>query len=93
MDVINLVLYSMLFTTGFFSADYVVKKFSPQFFIEIKTRSKVYRAKIHHLYLSIFGLLTYFFDVYLLTFFLIGVGIHDAVLEIKNKIIKRLNNR
>ncbi|BFI73440.1 hypothetical protein YN1_4270 [Nanoarchaeota archaeon] len=93
MDILNFILYGIFFTTGFLSADFVVKKFSPQFFIEIQTRTKRYKTKIHHLYLSIAGILTYFFDVYILTFFFIGIGVHDAITEIRKKLKEKLNKR
>ena len=93
MDILTFILYGILFTTGFLSADVIIKKFSPQFFIEIQTKTKTYKAKIHHLYLSIAGILTYFFDIYLLTFFFIGIGVHDAIIEIKKKLKERLYKR
>ena len=93
MDIGIYILYGIFFTVGFVSADYITKKFSPQFFIEINTRTKKYRAKIHHLYLSIVGVLTYFFDIYSLTSLFFGVGLHDAILEIRKKIKNKLNNK
>jgi hypothetical protein len=91
MNVLSFIIYGLFFTFGFVSADYIVKKFSPEFFIEIKTKTKRYKAKIHHIYLSIVGLLTYFFDAHILTSLFIGIGIHDMVIEIKKRIFKRLN--
>ena len=80
--------YSLSFLVGYFSADYIIKKFSPELFIEIKTRTKKYRAKIHHIYLSIIGILTYLYELYILTSLFLGVAIHDAILEIRKKLKK-----
>jgi uncharacterized membrane protein YdbT with pleckstrin-like domain len=95
MDDITILTYGLSFLLGYFSADYIIKKFSPEFFIEIKTKTKKYRAKIHHLYLSIFGIipaiigmLTYLYELYILTTLLLGAAIHDAILEIKKRLKK-----
>jgi len=88
MDDIAAIIYSLSFLVGYFSADYIIKKFSPELFIEIKTRTKKYRAKIHHIYLSIIGILTYLYELYILTSLFLGVAIHDAILEIRKKLKK-----
>ncbi|MGC9132950.1 MAG: hypothetical protein ACP5GJ_00910 [Nanopusillaceae archaeon] len=93
MNVLPFIIYGLFFTVGFISSDYIIKRSSPEFFIEIQTRTKKYKAKIHHIYLSIVGLLTYFFDAYILTSLFAGIGTHDAVIEIKNKVTKKLNKR
>ncbi|MDT7890838.1 MAG: hypothetical protein RQ869_02100 [Candidatus Nanopusillus sp.] len=80
--------YSLSFLAGYFSADYIIKKFSPELFIEIKTRTKKYRAKVHHIYLSIIGMLTYLYELHILTFLFLGAAIHDVILEIKKKLKK-----
>ena len=85
--------YSLSFLVGYFSADYIIRKFSPEFFIEIKTKTKKYRTKIHHMYLSIFGIIsiiigtiTYLYELYILTTLFLGAAIHDAILEIRKKL-------
>jgi len=95
MSDITIMAYSLSFLVGYFSADYIIRKFSPEFFIEIKTRTKKYRTKIHHIYLSIFGIIsiiigtvTYLYELYILTTLFLGAAIHDAILEIR----KRLKN-
>jgi len=95
MSDITIMTYSLSFLVGYFSADYIIRKFSPEFFIEIKTRTKKYRTKIHHIYLSIFGIIsiiigtvTYLYELYILTTLFLGAAIHDAILEIR----KRLKN-
>ncbi len=95
MNNIIIMTYSLSFIIGYFSADYIIRKFSPEFFIEIKTRTKKYRAKIHHIYLSIFGvisaiigMITYLYELYILTTLFLGVAIHDAILEIRKRIKK-----
>jgi len=95
MSDITIMAYSLSFLVGYFSADYIIRKFSPEFFIEIKTRTKKYRTKIHHMYLSIFGIIsiiigtiTYLYELYILTTLFLGAAIHDAILEIR----KRLKN-
>ncbi|WP_231433963.1 hypothetical protein [Candidatus Nanopusillus massiliensis] len=87
--------YSLSFLVGYLSADYIIKKFSPEFFIEIKTRTKEYRAKIHHIYLSAFGIIpamigtiTYLYELYILTTLFLGATIHDAILEIRKRLKK-----
>jgi hypothetical protein len=80
--------YSLSFLAGYFSADYIIKKFSPELFIEIKTRTKKYRAKVHHVYLSIIGMLTYLYELHILTSLFLGAAIHDAILEIRKKLKK-----
>ena len=93
MSDITIMAYSLSFLVGYFSADYIIRKFSPEFFIEIKTRTKKYRAKIHHMYLSIFGIIsiiigtiTYLYELYILTTLFLGAAIHDAILEIRKKL-------
>ncbi|MFZ8856172.1 MAG: hypothetical protein ACO2OX_03210 [Candidatus Nanopusillus sp.] len=95
MDDITAITYSLSFLVGYFSADYIIKKFSLELFIEIKTRTKKYRAKIHHIYLSIIGIipaiigmLTYLYELYILTSLFLGAAIHDAILEIRKKLKK-----
>ncbi len=88
MSDIIAITYSLLFLVGYFSADYIIKKFSPELFIEIKTRTKKYRAKVHHVYLSIIGILTYLYELYILTSLFLGAAIHDAILEIRKKLKK-----
>jgi len=95
MSDVTIMAYSLSFLVGYFSADYIIRKFSPEFFIEIKTRTKKYRTKIHHIYLSIFGIIsiiigtvTYLYELYILTTLFLGAAIHDAILEIR----KRLKN-
>jgi len=97
MGDIAAITYSLSFLVGYFSADYIIKKFSPELFIEIKTRTKKYRAKVHHIYLSIIGIisaivgmLTYLYELYILTSLFLGAAIHDAILEIRKK-LKKLN--
>ena len=92
---ITIMTYGISFLVGYFSADYIIRKFSPEFFIEIKTKTRKYRAKIHHLYLSIFGIIsiiigmfTYLYELYILTTLFLGAAIHDAVLEIRKKLKK-----
>ncbi len=80
--------YSLSFLVGYFSAEYIIKKFSPELFIEIKIRTKKYRAKVHHVYLSIIGMLTYLYELYILTSLFLGAAIHDAILEIRKKLKK-----
>ncbi|PVU71584.1 hypothetical protein DDW05_00575 [Candidatus Nanobsidianus stetteri] len=87
--------YGLSFIIGYFSAEYIIKKFSPEFFIEIRTKTREYRAKIHHLYLSIFGIIsiiigtiTYLYELYILTTLFLGAAIHDAVLEIRKRLKK-----
>ena len=87
--------YSLSFLAGYFSADYIIRRFSPEFFIEIRTKTREYRAKIHHLYLSIFGIIsiiigtaTYLYELYILTTLFLGAAIHDAVLEIRKRLKK-----
>jgi len=93
MSDITIMTYSLSFLVGYLSADYIIRKFSPEFFIEIKTRTKKYRAKIHHMYLSIFGIIpmiigtiTYLYELYILTTLFLGAAIHDAILEIRKKL-------
>jgi len=95
MSDITIMTYSLSFLIGYFSADYIIRKFSPEFFIEIKTRTKKYRAKIHHIYLSIFGIIpaiigmiTYLYELYILTTLFLGAAIHDAILEIRKRLKK-----
>ena len=95
MSDITIMAYGLSFLVGYFSADYIIRKFSPEFFIEIKTRTKKYRAKIHHMYLSIFGIIsiiigmiTYLYELYILTTLFLGAAIHDAILEIRKKLKK-----
>ncbi|MCG2869016.1 MAG: hypothetical protein L7H07_03020 [Candidatus Nanopusillus sp.] len=95
MNDIIIMTYSLSFLVGYLSADYIIKKFSPEFFIEIKTRTKEYRAKIHHIYLSAFGIIpaiigmiTYLYDLYILTTLFLGAAIHDAILEIRKRLKK-----
>jgi hypothetical protein len=95
MNDITIMAYGLSFIVGYFSADYIIRKFSPEFFIEIKTKTKKYRAKIHHIYLSIFGIisviigmLTYLYELYILTTLLLGAAIHDAILEIRKRLKK-----
>jgi hypothetical protein len=95
MSDVTIMAYSLSFLVGYFSADYIIRKFSPEFFIEIKTRTKKYRAKIHHMYLSIFGIIpaiigtiTYLYELYILTTLFLGAAIHDAILEIRKKLKK-----
>jgi len=95
MNDIIIMTYGLSFLIGYFSAEYIIKKFSPEFFIEIRTKTKEYRAKIHHLYLSIFGIIsiiigtaTYLYELYILTTLFLGAAIHDAVLEIRKRLKK-----
>ena len=95
MNDITIMTYGLSFIIGYFSADYIIRKFSPEFFIEIRTKTKEYRAKIHHMYLSIFGIisiiigmLTYLYELYILTTLFLGAAIHDAILEIRKKLKK-----
>ena len=88
MDIINFIMYGLFFTAGFLSADIITRKRSLQFFIEIQTKTKEYRARIHHIYLSIASILTYFFDMYALTSLFAGIGLHDAILELKKRLRK-----
>ena len=92
---ITIMAYSLSFLVGYFSADYIIRKFSPEFFIEIKTNTKKYRAKIHHAYLSVFGIIpviigmiTYLYELYILTTLFLGAAIHDAILEIRKRLKK-----
>ncbi|EOD42232.1 putative membrane protein [Candidatus Nanobsidianus stetteri] len=87
--------YGLSFIIGYFSADYIIKKFSPEFFIEIRTKTREYRAKIHHMYLSIFGIIsiiigaiTYLYELYILTTLFLGAALHDIILEIRKKLKK-----
>jgi hypothetical protein len=93
MSDITIMAYGLSFLVGYFSADYIIRKFSPEFFIEIKTKTKKYRTKIHHMYLSIFGIIsiiigtiTYLYELYILTTLFLGAAIHDAILEIRKKL-------
>jgi hypothetical protein len=95
MNDITIMTYGLSFIIGYFSAEYIIKKFSPEFFIEIRTKTREYRAKIHHLYLSIFGIIsiiigtvTYLYELYILTTLFLGAAIHDAVLEIRKRLKK-----
>ena len=95
MNDITIMAYGLSFIVGYFSADYIIRKFSPEFFIEIKTKTKKYRAKVHHMYLSIFGIIsiiigmfTYLYELYILTTLLLGAAIHDVILEIRKKLKK-----
>ena len=88
MGDIAIITYGLSFLVGYFSADYIIKKFSPELFIEIKIRTKKYRAKVHHAYLSIIGILTYLYELYILTSLFLGAAIHDAILEIRKKLKK-----
>jgi hypothetical protein len=88
MGDIAAITYSLSFLVGYFSADYIIKKFSPELFIEIKIRTKKYRVKVHHVYLSIIGMLTYLYELYILTSLFLGAAIHDAILEIRKKLKK-----
>ncbi|MGC9079425.1 MAG: hypothetical protein ACP5G1_01665 [Nanopusillaceae archaeon] len=75
--------YALTFAIGFLSAEYITKKFKPELFIEIVTKSKIYKTKIHHLYFSFAALLTYIFNLYMIALLFLGIGIHDLILEIK----------
>jgi hypothetical protein len=93
MSDITIMTYGLSFLVGYFSADYIIRKFSPEFFIEIKTKTKKYRTKIHHMYLSIFGIIsiiigtiTYLYELYILTTIFLGAAIHDVILEIRKKL-------
>jgi len=95
MNDIIIMTYGLSFIIGYFSAEYIIKKFSPEFFIEIRTKTREYRAKIHHLYLSIFGIIsiiigtiTYLYELYILTTLFLGAAIHDAILEIRKRLKK-----
>jgi hypothetical protein len=95
MSDITIMAYGLSFLIGYLSADYIIRKFSPEFFIEIKTKTKKYRAKIHHMYLSIFGIIpaiigmiTYLYELYILTILFLGAAIHDVILEIRKKLKK-----
>jgi len=95
MNDITIITYGLSFLIGYFSADYIIKKFSPEFFIEIRTKTKEYRAKIHHMYLSILGVIsiiigtiTYLYELYILTTLFLGAAIHDAILEIRKRLKK-----
>jgi len=88
MGDITAITYGLSFLVGYLSADYIIKKFSPELFIEIKTQTKKYRAKVHHVYLSIIGMLAYLYELHILTSLFLGAAIHDAILEIRKKLKK-----
>ncbi|BBL45271.1 hypothetical protein MJ1_0096 [Nanobdella aerobiophila] len=85
----DLVAYSLLFIAGFVSAEYVTRKTSTEFIIEIKTKTKRYHTKIHHAYLFIAGIISTIYDIYLLALLFFGISIHDIVLELNKRFFKK----
>lgn len=83
----------LFFIGGFLLGEFGTRKLKMELFLRLKILKREYEIKIHHLYASILALIPLLMDSYTIFIFLLGIGFHDAILEIKKKIYSRLYNK
>ncbi len=88
----SVILIILSFVSGFISSDIIIKKLKiKEVNLLLKTLDKEYKIRIHHLYASLLALFTLVYDLYI-SIFLLGVGTHDLIIELRKKLQKLVNS-
>lgn len=87
----NYILYVIFFILGYIAGEIGTKKLHMEVFLNLKILKKEYEIKIHHLYLSVLSLIPILLDAYSISLIFLGIGVHDAILEIRKKLTYRLH--